>query len=157
MVASTGSSFLGPRRCGTEPFGASAVVKLMSLNITIPNSVQPPPQVSKPFRRIEVGEGKRSLTGAGWYFSATHRDPVRQELHGHSYEVMAYWAADPPRDALCLQLTLRDALKGFDHKTLPDELTRAEDIARAIGGLIDGCVRVDVSRPAERLRCEVWL
>lgn len=98
-----------------------------------------------------------SLTGAGWYFSASHNDPVRKELHGHSYEVMAWWPVAPHRDALCLQLTLRDVLKGFDHKTLPPELSRAEDIARAIGGLMDGCVRVDIKRPAERLGVEVWL
>lgn len=97
------------------------------------------------------------LTGAGWYFSASHRDPVRKELHGHSYEVMAYWPAQPPRDAMVLQWTLRDVLKGFDHKTLPDEMTRAEDIARAIGSLIDGCVRVRLMRPVERLEADVWL
>jgi 6-pyruvoyl-tetrahydropterin synthase len=98
-----------------------------------------------------------NLTGAGWYFSASHRDPIRNELHGHSYEVMVYWPAQPPRDAMVLQWTLRDVLKGFDHKTLPDTMTRAEDIAHAIGSLIDGCVRVDVSRPTERLTCTVWM
>ncbi len=97
------------------------------------------------------------LTGAGWYFSASHFDPIRKELHGHSYEVTVYWPSEPPRDAMVLQWTLREVLKGFDHKTLPDTMTRAEDIAKAIGSLIDGCVRVDISRPAERLRCEVWL
>ena len=99
----------------------------------------------------------QSLTGAGWYFSASHRDPIRKELHGHSYEVTAYWPSEPPRDAMVLQWTLRDVLKGFDHVTLPDEMTRAETLARAIGSLIDGCVRVDIARPSERLRCEVWL
>lgn len=99
-----------------------------------------------------------SLTGAGWFFSASHRDPIRNELHGHSYEVVCWWPAEPPRDAMVLQEMVKTALKaGFDHKTLPDEITRAEDIARAIGGLLDGCVRVDVCRPVERLRCEVWL
>lgn len=99
----------------------------------------------------------QNLTGAGWYFSASHRDPVRQELHGHSYEVMAYWPAEPYRDAVALQATLRDVLKGFDHKTLPDRLVRAEDLADAIGGLMSGCVRVDISRPVERFRVERWL
>lgn len=98
------------------------------------------------------------LTGAGWYFSASHRDPVRKELHGHSYEVVAYWPAQPPRDAMVLQEMVKTVIWAhLDHKTLPDEITRAEDIARRIGSLLDGCVRVDVSRPAERLRCEVWL
>jgi 6-pyruvoyl-tetrahydropterin synthase len=99
----------------------------------------------------------QSLTGAGWYFSASHRDPVRQELHGHSYEVVAYWPTHPPRDAMVLQETLKGVLLGFDHKTLPDEMTRAEDIARAIGSLMDGCVRVRLMRPVERLEADVWL
>lgn len=99
-----------------------------------------------------------NLSGAGWYFSATHRDPVRQELHGHSYEVMVYWPAEPARDSMVLQEMVKEVLKaGFDHKTLPDHLSRAEDIARAIGGLLTDVVRVDVSRPAERLAVEVWL
>jgi 6-pyruvoyl-tetrahydropterin synthase len=100
----------------------------------------------------------RSLTGAGWYFSASHRDPVRQEIHGHSYEVMCWWPAALGHDAMDLQEIVKRVLQaGFDHKTLPDDITRAEDIARAIGGLITDCVRVDVKRPSERLQCEVWL
>ena len=97
----------------------------------------------------------KGLTGAGWYFSASHRDPVRQELHGHSYEVMAWWPSEPARDAVCLQETLKGALKGLDHTTLPDELTRAESMARFIMQLV-GAVRVDVSRPSERLSATVW-
>ena len=99
----------------------------------------------------------QNLTGAGWYFSASHRDPVRQELHGHSYEVMAWWPIAAAADAVCLQDALRRALVAFDHKTLPDECSRAEDIARAVGSTLVGCVRVDIFRPVERLRCEVWL
>lgn len=101
------------------------------------------------------GGNETDLTGAGWYFSASHFDNVRQEVHGHSYEVMAWWPARPARDAVCLQETLKGALKGFDHKTLPPELSRAEDLARAIMGLI-GAVRVDISRPVERLSATVW-
>jgi 6-pyruvoyl-tetrahydropterin synthase len=98
-----------------------------------------------------------SLTGVGGTFSASHHDRVRQELHGHSYEVMAWWLADPPRDAAALQVTLNTILRNFDHQTLPDHQSRAEDLARAIGGLLSGCVRVDVNRPVERLKAEVWL
>jgi len=97
-----------------------------------------------------------SMTGAGWYFSASHFDEVRKELHGHSYEVMAWWPTDPPRDAAILQEGLKQILKaGFDHKTLPPELSRAEDIARAIMSLMVGCVGVDISRPAERFSVQV--
>lgn len=95
------------------------------------------------------------LTGAGWHFSASHYDNVRQELHGHSYEVVAWFRADPPRDAVVLQETLKAVLTGFDHKTLPPELSRAEDIARAVMSLLVDCVGVDVSRPVERLYARV--
>lgn len=100
----------------------------------------------------------QDLTWASWYFCASHRDPVRRELHGHSYEVRAYWPADPPRDAVVLQTMLKTVLEaGFDHRTLPDELTRAEALARAIGSVLTDCVRVDIYRPVERIGCEVWL
>jgi len=95
-----------------------------------------------------------SLTGVGWFFSASHRDPVRKELHGHSYEVMCWFRADPPRDAVVLQEGLKVALLAFDHKTLPDELSRAEDLAAAIMHLM-GCEGVEISRPVERLRAKV--
>lgn len=105
-----------------------------------------------------MSQSAQSLTGAGWHFSASHRDPVRQELHGHSYEVMVYWPADPPRDAMVLQEMVKEVVKArYDHKTLPDDITRAEQIAREIGSLLTGVVRVDISRPSERLCCEVWL
>lgn len=98
-----------------------------------------------------------SLTGAGWFFCAAHRDPVRHQLHGHSYEVMAWWPVDGGYDACVLQDRLRGALVGIDHTTLPDEITRAEDIARLIGSRLEGAIRVDISRPIERIACEVWL
>lgn len=92
-----------------------------------------------------------ALTGAGWYFCASHYDDVRQELHGHTYEVVAWWPADPSQDALMLQRTLQNALAAFDHKTLPPEITRAEDLRKAIVARLTGCVGLDIGRPVERL------
>ncbi len=92
--------------------------------------------------------------GVGWYFSASHSDPVRQETHGHSYEVVAWFPADG-RDALVMQQLLRGVLQGFDHKTLPSELSRADALASAIMGLMTGCLGVDISRPVERLYARV--
>lgn len=90
-------------------------------------------------------------TGAGWYFSAAHHDPIRGQLHGHTWEVVAWWKGEPARDALVLQETLKGVLRGFDHTVLPPELASAEALAKAIGGLITDCIGVDVSRPSERL------
>ena len=97
-----------------------------------------------------------NLTWAGWYFCASHFDAVRQETHGHSYEVMVGWPALPARDAVILQQKLKVVLSSFDHKMLPVELTRAESIARAIISLLGDCVVVEVSRPVERLKVTVW-
>ena len=94
------------------------------------------------------------LTGVGWHFSASHRDNVRQELHGHSYEVVAWFDHKPARDALVLQEHLKNALRAFDHKTLPDEMTRGETLAAAIMHVIDAC-GVELRRPLERLYAKV--
>ena len=98
-------------------------------------------------------QSNHGLTGVGWFFSASHRDPVRQELHGHSYEVTCWYEADG-RDAVVLQEGLKVALLAFDHKTLPEELARAENMAAAIMHLM-GCEGVEISRPVERLRAKV--
>lgn len=84
-----------------------------------------------------------SLTGVSAIFSASHNDPVRGELYGHSYRVKAWWPADPPRDATVLQVMLKTVLRSsFDHRTLAPELSRAEALSGAIKGLLDGCVAV---------------
>jgi hypothetical protein len=91
-------------------------------------------------------------TTAGWYFSASHRDPVRQELHGHSYEVEVSWPAG--EDVTELQKRVKAACAGFDHTTLPDPITRAEDLIWLFRDILDGCIRIKISRPVERLSAE---
>ncbi len=94
------------------------------------------------------------MTGVGWFFSASHTDPVRQQLHGHSYEVVCWFDSSPPRDAVVLQEKLKVVLSAFDHTTLPPELSRAEDMAAALMQLMD-CQGVQISRPVERLHASV--
>lgn len=96
-----------------------------------------------------------NLTGAGWWFAASHRDPRDGALHGHTWEVTAWWPAEPWRDARVLQETLKGVLVGFDHKELPPELHSGEAIAKALMSLMTDCVGVDVSRPAERIYARV--
>lgn len=87
-----------------------------------------------------------ALTGVGTVISACHRggDDI---LHGHSYEVTAWFAAGG--DALHLQARLRKAAEPFDHDELLDGL--AENIAAELGRLLPDAVQIDVSRPLERL------
>jgi len=92
--------------------------------------------------------------GVGWFFSASHTDPIRQQLHGHSYEVICWFELDAPRDAVILQERLKAIVGAFDHTTLPPELSRAEDMAAAIMRLMD-CDGVTIGRPLERLYASV--
>lgn len=98
----------------------------------------------------------QTLIGAGWHFCAAHSSSTRPIIHGHSYEVRAWWNY-AGQDVEALQRDLQAVLEAFDHDRLPDRIARAEDLAREIGGRLPGCVRVDLWRPLERLGCEVWL
>jgi len=96
-------------------------------------------------------------TGAGWYFSCAHKDPIRAEIHGHTYEVIAWWDYELGLDAVTLQKQLKFVLDKIDHTTLSDDMTRAEDIAPFIGKQLDGCVGIEIFRPSERLFVRWWL
>ena len=87
------------------------------------------------------------LTGVGGIFSASHNSP-EGVLHGHSYEV---WAWFPQDDARELQQKLGAVLDRLDHTHLPDELAWGEALAEHIGGLLPGCCEVEVRRPLERI------
>lgn len=94
------------------------------------------------------------MIGVGWFFSASHNDPVRRELHGHSYEAVCWFDSQPPRDAVVLQERLKVILAAWDHTTLPPELSRAEAMATALMQLMD-CQGVEINRPVERLFASV--
>lgn len=87
-------------------------------------------------------------TGVGGIFSASHNSP-EGELHGHSYEVWAWFPAGP--DARDLKARLDAVLADLDHQHLPDELAWGEMVAEHIGGRLDGCIEVEVRRPLERI------
>jgi hypothetical protein len=94
-----------------------------------------------------------ALTGVGGVLSVTHSDPVRTELHGHSYEVVAWFPAG--RDAVNLQAELHAVLAVYDHRTLEPRLSRGEALGAAIMGQLPGCVGIDVNRPLERIYARV--
>jgi hypothetical protein len=88
------------------------------------------------------------LTGVGGVLSCAHTTPDGG-LHGHSYEVVAWFRHG--HDAEALRRHLQVILDGLDHKVLPDPIRWAEELAEAIGTALPGCIAVDVNRPAERL------
>lgn len=94
------------------------------------------------------------LTGVGGVLSCAHEainaDVFGGELHGHSYEIIAWFENDDAADARVFQAALNGLLKHWDHKVLPPSMATAEAIAEVIGTL--GKVReVEVRRPLERL------
>ncbi len=86
-------------------------------------------------------------SGVTGTFSAAHHSP-EGALHGHSYQVTAWFRNEDHRDARCFKAALQAMLALWDHKVLPAELSWGEDIARAVGTLAN-CVEVVVSRPIE--------
>ena len=88
------------------------------------------------------------LTGVGGVFSASHRSP-EGVLHGHSYEVWAWFAQG--EDARRLHALLDEVLKALDHTHLSDELAWGEALAEHIAKQLPGCREVEVKRPLERI------
>lgn len=91
----------------------------------------------------------KTLTGVGTYFCAAHYDLPTGCLHGHTWEVEAWFEAG---DNVVIQRDrLNQVLQNLDHQVLPEELAWGEDIAAHILKSLDGCVEVKVSRPSERI------
>ncbi len=89
-----------------------------------------------------------ALIGVGAVLSIAHRPKGGGPLHGHTYEVVA-WFGDG--DAVELQQKLKAVLDQIDHTDLGDGLSRAEDIGRWVAEHLTGCRIVDVNRPLERI------
>lgn len=95
-------------------------------------------------------------TGVGALLCVSHRDPVRKAIHGHTYLVKAWFAFEEPRDAVVLQKHLETVLTAWDHQTLPDDCSRAEDLLPKIKALLDSrCVEVEMERALERIYARV--
>jgi 6-pyruvoyl-tetrahydropterin synthase len=88
-----------------------------------------------------------TFSGVTGSFCAAHKSP-EGVMHGHSYEVTAWFRNEDGADARCFKAALDTLLKVWDHKELPDNLAWAENIAYAIGRLAK-CVEVEVRRPLE--------
>ena len=89
------------------------------------------------------------MTVRSWvetHFSAAHRDGDGP-IHGHTWRVRATWGyrGDSATD---LKAALTEACSAFDHHTLPDHLSRAEQLAEHLGGVLRAA-RIDVWRDAE--------
>jgi len=88
------------------------------------------------------------LTGVSGHFSAAHRDFATGEMHGHTWLVTAWFKPPYRSDARRHKTDLDRLLATWDHTTMPDDLARGEDIARAVATL-DNVVEVEIRRPTE--------
>jgi 6-pyruvoyl-tetrahydropterin synthase len=97
----------------------------------------------------------RGLCSVEAKMSVAHRAKGGGEVHGHSYQVLAWFDAWQDMDPLEAQL--RAVVAQLDHKTLPDAMTWAEDVAVWIGSQLTNCRVVEVNRPMEGRFCSVTL
>lgn len=88
-----------------------------------------------------------TLTGVGGHFCAAHRDRASGALHGHTWEVEAWFDDGDARDR---GTQLASTLANLDHSELPDRLAYGEQIAEHLLALL-GAQKVLVRRPAERI------
>lgn len=93
------------------------------------------------------------MIGVGVIFSCSHRDSVRNELHGHTYEAVACFRDSPERDAFMVQAGFAEIVKAaLDHKTLPDGEGTQEAMRLALLKIVpEYIVDVHVHRPLERI------
>ena len=91
----------------------------------------------------------KTETGVGWYFCAAHKDVETGKLHGHTWEVTAWFRS--AKNAIELQEELKSVLLQYDHTELSDDMAWGEAISKDICLKLDGCREVIISRQAERI------
>ncbi len=89
-----------------------------------------------------------SQTGVGFLLQSAHRDVQSNVLHGHTYEVVAWF--DGGWDAVKLQQRVESLCAHLDHTELPAELAWGEALAAEVKRLTNA-VEVEVRRPLERI------
>jgi hypothetical protein len=103
----------------------------------------------------------RLMTGVTAILSASHRDQKTGQIHGHTWEITAWFQFKAHVDQSTWSHCLRDIVAPLDHTCLPDAIAWGERLAEYVGNSLnapywDGpatrdCVAVDVARPSERI------
>lgn len=100
-------------------------------------------------KRGKIQFGITTSTGVGGFICAAHRDKNTGKLHGHTWEVEA-WFKDRS-NAVELQNELQSVLAEFDHQELPDNFAWGEELASEILKRLSNCQEVKISRASERI------
>lgn len=87
-------------------------------------------------------------TGVSGILSVAHYK--HGKVHGHTYEVKAWWPADGT-DALERQDQLARVLKLYDHRGLARNESTGEQLAELIAARLEDVEEVEISRPFERI------
>jgi hypothetical protein len=100
----------------------------------------------------------RRLTGARTILKAEHRDQATGVVHGHEWEITAWWRWTGT-SAEVRQHQLNETIEPYQDKCLPDSIAWAENLASYIGRNMEhgwsagdpDCVIVEVVRHKEGL------
>ena len=93
----------------------------------------------------------KTLTGVGCIICASHMSVDKKVMHGHTWEVTAWFRK--LKNAACLQKELEVVCERYNHTLLPAEIAWGEALAAEILMRLKvwDCVEVHVSRPLERI------
>jgi len=95
-----------------------------------------------------MGRSKK-ITGVSGIISAAHRDVNTGRIHGHTWEIVAWFTVGKNiENAEIKKYAFDQLLSSLDHDFLPDALAWGENMAEYIGQSL-GCSAVDVNRKAE--------
>lgn len=89
----------------------------------------------------------KTMTGVGGIICAAHKDRTGR-LHGHTWEITAWWSGSP--DAVAKQALLDVALAQYDHTQLDEDMSWAEQFGMMLLCVLE-CDRIEIARPLERI------
>lgn len=98
------------------------------------------------------------LSGVGAVLRAEHRNRTTGKVHGHEWEVRAWFYYDGT-DAEIRKYQLEEALRPYQGTCLPDALAWAEQMVAWLAAVLNGgadCRRATISRHQEMLYAE-WM
>lgn len=93
--------------------------------------------------------GVETITGVGGFICAAHRDKDTGKLHGHTWDVEAWFKSR--NNAVELKNELQNVLNSFDHTELPEHFAWGEELAAEILRMMPDCCEVKISRNSERI------
>lgn len=95
-----------------------------------------------------MGEKQGHTLALDWTettFDAAHKGDFAEQVHGHTWHVRIFWAAEPVRDARFMHARLRQYLEAaFEHRLLDDVIAEPTNygVAKALLQLMGNDITV---------------